>query len=116
MATTLKEQLVLDADLYTNPDEYGELVSYTPKGGVAREIAVQFQLGAVMVGGRMVAVESEGTLLLAKKDVPKPQGGDWLRRTDGTVWKLDLSSVRSADAAFWKLACRIDKIPTFRGV
>jgi hypothetical protein len=117
---SLKEQMVADAHLFTNPDDFGEQVWYLPKGtsedADGFPVDIQFQHGSALVDGQLLAIETDGSLLLPKVSVPVVRGGDKFRRPDGTMWHIDNSSVRGSDDVFWRLQVNQDPQPTFRGV
>ena len=115
----LKEQMAADGPLFTNEEDFGEQVIYLPKSAVTDAdgfpVDVQFLHGSAMVGNQLLAIETEGSLLLPKAVVPVVKGGDRFRREDGSIWHISNSSVRGSDAVFWKLEVDQDPQPTFRG-
>jgi hypothetical protein len=113
---TLREQMAADAALFVGLAEFGEAVTWQPAGGdpLAEPVAVEFHRGAMVVGGQLVAVETEATVLVPAAAIPAPAAGARFTRADGTVWTVDKSGVRGGDGVFWKLACHRDPLPTLR--
>lgn len=114
---SLKEQMAADADVFLNLMEFGEEVTWTPAGAdpLVDPVPIAFHQGSMMVGGNLVAIESEGTLLVAKAAIPDPSLGASFVRADGKVWTIDRSGGRGSDNIFWKLAAHLNPIPTFKG-
>lgn len=114
---TLKQQMAADAAIFTNSDEFGEEVAWQPAGADPLEdkVAIQFHQGAMMVKGQMVAIETEGTVLVAITAIPDPAAGANFTRDDGKVWTIDRTGLRGSDTVFHRLACHLDPLPTLKG-
>jgi hypothetical protein len=100
---SLNEQMAADADLFTNVADFGEEVVYTQKSGVQHEgFPLLFQQGVTMVGGQLVMIESEATVIFSVARM-NPGSGDFFTRASGDVWKIDATSRRDSDGVFWRV-------------
>ncbi|MFA6135722.1 MAG: hypothetical protein WC869_17075 [Phycisphaerae bacterium] len=95
--------MAVDADLFTAPDDFGEVVAWTKKDGtVIPALPLLLVLGQAMVGGQLTAIETEATAMVAAASVT-PAAGDSFTRASGEVWKIDRTCQRTSDGVHWRI-------------
>lgn len=100
---SLHEQMAADAEVFTAPEDFGEVVAWTKKDGtVIPALPLLFVQGQAMVGGQLTAIETEATAMFAVSAVT-PGAGDSFTRANGEVWKIDRNSVRNSDGVHWRI-------------
>lgn len=107
---SLKEQIAADADLFLNFEDFGEEVVYTRKeGGAVQPLPILFHQGMTMVGGQLVAIETEATAIFAVAAMT-PAAGDFFTRANGESWKIDRNSRRDSDGVYWRIHVVRDRL------
>ena len=112
---SLKDQIVLDAGIFLNTEDFAESVTYTPKGGDALVIPVLCNEGLTSLGGGSAVVEAEAMVMFARADVTEVHGGDKITDASGTVWDIDKNSLRDSDGVYWRVKVTTGGSLTFGG-
>jgi len=107
---SLKEQMAADADLFLSVADFGEEVVYTKKeDGSMYAMPLLFHQGMTMVGGQLVAIETEATAIFSAAAMT-PAAGDFFTRENGESWKIDRNSRRDSDGVYWRIHVVRDRL------
>jgi len=93
------------ANVFTNSDEFGEVLSYCPKGGTARDVAgVVDDEGDYPDGAYGQSRQEFLDVTIARTDtgIIDPQLGDKISRADGRAFSFSGQTMK-ADSAAWTL-------------
>lgn len=86
---SLKDQALIDENVFFNTADFGEQVTFTPTTGTARTIVVVFSFGGNLEGKKgQHVVSAQAAVRVKKSDFPddKPKGK--ITRSNGDVWKF----------------------------
>lgn len=108
---TLKEQMAADAPIFLNSEEFGEEVTYTPKGGVGRPLSMVIAEATTRVGGEVVTIDGEINAMFTVASAPELGAGDIFTRSNGEVYRLDRGSPRFGDGVWLKVRLAKERLP-----